>query len=332
MTADDASATPAERPPAIFLLGPTASGKTGLAVALAERLPLEIVSVDSALVYRGFDIGAARPDAATLARAPHHLLDLADPAESYSAGRFRDDALAAMGAISARQRVPLLAGGTMMYVQALSRGLAPMPPSDPQVRAALTAELEHKGLAALHAELATIDPEAAERIHPNDPQRIQRALEVHRISGRPISNFHAQPRGGDALPYRALYLAVAPRDRATLHARIEQRFRAMLEAGLVEEVRALLQRPGMTPDCPSMRAVGYRQVAEYLAGRSDYDTMVTRAITATRQLAKRQLTWLRGMDAIEWFPTDDDPLDPLIDRIQRFLGEEPSQMNTDQHG
>ncbi len=328
------SATDEPRPPAIFLLGPTASGKTDLAVALAERLPLEIASVDSALVYRGLDIGAARPDAATLARAPHHLLDLVEPEDNYSAGRFRDDALAAMADITRRGRVPLLAGGTMMYVQALSRGLAPMPPSDADVRAQLATELEQRGLAALHEDLAAVDPAAAERIHPNDPQRIQRALEVHRISGRPISSYHAGSReSADALPYRALYLAVAPRERAVLHQRIERRFRQMLADGLVDEVAGLLARPGMDPDRPAMRAVGYRQVAAYLAGEIDYDTMVARGITATRQLAKRQLTWLRGMDEVEWFDSESDPAEQLTERIQRFLAQEASRMDTDQqHG
>lgn len=314
------NATDEPRPPAIFLLGPTASGKTDLAVALAERLPLEIVSVDSALVHRGLDIGAARPDAATLARAPHHLFDRVGPEDSYSAGRFREDALGAMAEITGRGRVPLLAGGTMMYVQALSRGLAPMPPSDAGVRRQLAAELEQRGLAALHAELAEVDPAAAERIHPNDPQRIQRALEVHRISGRPISSYHAGSRdAAAALPYRALYLAVAPGERAVLHQRIERRFRRMLAAGLVDEVARLLARPGMDADRPAMRAVGYRQVAAYLAGEIDYDTMVTRAITATRQLAKRQLTWLRGMDEVEWFDSEADPLDALSERVRSFL-------------
>lgn len=308
------------RPPAIFLLGPTASGKTERAIELAERLPLEIVSVDSALVYRGLDIGAARPDAATLARAPHHLLDLLDPSESYSAGRFRDDAHAAMAAITCRQRVPLLAGGTMMYVQALTRGLAPMPPSDKDVREQLAAEREYKGLAALHDELAQVDPSAAQRIHPNDAQRIQRALEVYRISGHPISSYHADRRSrGDALGYRPLYLTLAPGERATLHTRIECRFYRMLAQGLVEEVRELLARPGVTAECPAMRAVGYRQVAEYLAGSVDYDTMVQRAITATRQLAKRQLTWLRGMEGVEWYYSESEPLDPLTARIRHFL-------------
>ncbi len=312
------------RPPAIFLLGPTASGKTGHAVALAERLPLEIVSVDSALVYRGLDIGAARPDAETLARAPHHLLDRVDPSEPYSAGRFRDDARAVMADITARGRVPLLAGGTMMYVQALTRGLAPMPPSDRAVRARLAAELDQRGLAALHAELARVDPEAAQRIHPNDPQRTQRALEVYRISGNRISSYHAEaPDRGDALGYRALYLALAPTDRAALHARIERRFHQMLADGLVEEVRALLAQPGVTADCPAMRAVGYRQVAAYLAGGVDYDTMVQRAITATRQLAKRQLTWLRGMEGVEWYDSKSDAIDAqLAARVQRFLEKE----------
>lgn len=311
-------------PPAICLMGPTAAGKTELAVALAERFTAEIVSVDSALVYRGLDIGAARPDPATLARAPHHLLGLVEPEEAYSAGRFRGDALDAMAAITARERLPFLAGGTGMYFQALLRGLASMPPADADVRAALAREADRRGLAALHSDLDTVDPEAARRIHPNDPQRVLRALEVHRISGRPISSYRGN---GEALPYRTLRLAVAPANRAVLHERIDRRFRAMLDAGLIPEVERLLQRPGITFEQPALRAVGYRQVADYVTGRLDYATMIERAATATRQLAKRQLTWLRGMDGVEWFDSEADPLAALSERIRRFLG----RTNTDGH-
>lgn len=299
-------------------MGPTASGKSGLGAALAERLPLEIVSVDSTLVYRGFDIGAAKPDAETLARVPHHLVDLVEPEDTYSAGRFRTDALAAMATVTASGRTPLLVGGTMMYFQALLRGLGTMPPADRTVRAALSAEMETRGLQALHAELAAVDPEAGRRIHPNDPQRIQRALEVYRISGRPISSYHGEFAG--ALPYRTLRLAVAPAERSRLHERIECRFHEMLASGFVAEVERLLSRPGMSPERPCLRAVGYRQVAEYLAGRRDYPAMVERGVIATRQLAKRQLTWLRGMDGVEWFDADRNPLDPLIERIRAFCG------------
>lgn len=309
-----------EAPPAIFLMGPTAAGKTGAAVALAELLPLAIVSVDSALVYRGLDIGAARPDADTLARAPHHLIDRVEPEEPYSAGRFRDEALAMMGRIRADGRVPLLAGGTMMYFHVLEHGLAGMPPADPGLRAELERETAERGLAALHAELAAADPDAAARIHPNDPQRIQRALEVLRLSGRPISELQAE---SEPLACRLLRLAVAPADRAVLHAHIEQRFDAMLEQGLVEEVRALRNRPGMHADLPSMRAVGYRQVWQYLDGELSREEMREKAIIATRQLARRQLTWLRRMEGVEWFDSDDPDLVPkLRARVETFLSAE----------
>lgn len=306
-----------EAPPAIFLMGPTAAGKTGAAVALAESMPLAIVSVDSALVYRGLDIGAARPDAETLARAPHHLIDRVEPEEPYSAGRFRDEALGAMGRIRADGRTPLLAGGTMMYFHVLEHGLAGMPPADPDLRAELERETVERGLAALHAELAAADPDAAARIHPNDPQRIQRALEVLRLSGRPISELQAE---SEPLAYRLLRLAVAPADRAVLHARIEQRFDAMLEQGLVEEVRALRNRPGMHAGLPSMRAVGYRQVWQYLDGDLSWEEMRRKAMVATRQLARRQLTWLRRMEGVEWLDSDDpDLISNLRARIEAFL-------------
>lgn len=305
--------------PSVFLLGPTASGKTGAACALVERLPLEIVSVDSALVYRGLDIGAARPDEDTLQRAPHHLIGLVDPGTPYSAGRFRDDALAAMQAIRSQGRVPLLAGGTMMYFHALEHGLAAMPPADPGVREDLERERAERGLDALHAELAEVDPDAAARIHPNDPQRIQRALEVYRSTGCPISDFQAESPG---LPDHLLRLAIAPSDRSRLHERIERRFDTMLEQGLVEEVERLRNRPGLHPDLPSMRAVGYRQVWQYLDGEIDRNEMRDRAIAATRQLARRQLTWLRRMDGVEWFDSEDPGLaERLCARVEAFLDE-----------
>lgn len=304
-------------PPAVFLMGPTAAGKTGAGVALAEALPLDIISVDSALVYRGLDIGAARPDAATLERAPHRGIDRVAPEETYSAGRFRAEALAAMDEIRAEGRVPLLVGGTMMYFHALERGLAAMPPADPVVRAQLERELHERGLVALHVELERADPAAAARIHPHDPQRIQRALEVWRVSGRPISAWQAHNR---PLPWRVLRLALAPGERAVLHARIAERFDGMLAQGLVEEVAALRARPGMHADLPSMRAVGYRQVWQYLEGRLTYDEMHRRAIAATRQLARRQLTWLRRMEGVEWFDSEDPDLNArLRARVERFL-------------
>ncbi len=274
-------------------MGPTASGKTAVAVELVKRFPLEIVSVDSALVYRGMDVGTAKPGADVLQTAPHHLIDIRDPAEAYSAADFCEDALQAMAGITARGRIPLLVGGTFLYFRALEQGLSGMPAADPQIRARLEAEARQSGWASLHARLAGIDPQAAARIKPTDPQRIQRALEVFEISGLPISRFHARGRSG-ALPYRLLKLALIPEDRALLHARIESRFQSMLDAGFVEEVRKLRQRGDLAAELPAMRAVGYRQILAYLAGETGYDEMREQAIVATRQYARRQLTWLRG--------------------------------------
>lgn len=282
----------ANEQPVVCLMGPTAAGKTELAVALVEALPLEIVSVDSVMVYRDMDIGSAKPDAETLRRAPHHLIDFLDPAEAYSAARFVADAERAMAAIRARGRIPLLVGGTGLYFRALEQGLASMPEADPELRAQLAAELAERGAAALHARLAAVDPEAAARIHPNDPQRIQRALEVYALTGRPQSEFYREQtvRRGSAW----LKLAIVPEARGWLHARIERRFNAMLEAGFVDEVEHLYLRGDLNSRMPSMRAVGYRQVWQYLAGEYDYEEMRLRGVYATRQYAKRQLTWLRG--------------------------------------
>lgn len=285
--------------PAIFLMGPTGSGKTDLAVALVEQFPLDIVSVDSVMVYRGMDIGTAKPDRATLARAPHRLIDICDPAEPYSAARFRADALREMGRIRAEGRVPLLVGGTMLYFRTLQRGIAEMPAADPEVRAHLAEAASRDGLAALHRRLARIDPEAAARIHPNDPQRIVRALEVYELTGRPLSDWQ---RGAvtEPLPYRVLKLVRAPAERAVLRERIAARFHRMLECGFEDEVRHLLERGDLAADLPSMRAVGYRQMAEYLRGDFDRDLMIKKAVDATRQLAKRQLTWLRREGDAAW--------------------------------
>ena len=282
------------RPPALFLLGPTASGKTAVALALAARLPVEIVSVDSALVYRDMDIGTAKPDRATRERFVHHLVDVVDPTQSYSAGRFREDALAVAGEIAARGRVPLFAGGTMLYERALMRGLAALPKADPSVRAALDARAAREGWPALHAELARVDPPTAARLDPNDAQRVQRALEVHALTGRPLSAHFAEG-AGDGPPFRALRLSLEPSDRAVLHDRIAARLAAMIRAGLVDEVRALRSRYALHAAMPSMRAVGYRQVWETLEGAAPAATLEARAVAATRQLAKRQLTWLRAM-------------------------------------
>lgn len=286
-------------PPAIFLMGPTASGKTDLAIALAQALPCEIISVDSALVYRDMDIGTAKPDARLLAEFPHRLINIRDAAESYSAAEFREDALAAMADITAAGRIPLLVGGTMLYFRTLLEGLAEMPAADAQVRAELEAWAHTAGLAALHAELARVDAVSAARIHPNDPQRLIRALEVYRVSGRTMTEHRSQQQaqnapGAGGLPYTVAHMAIAPEQRATLHARIAQRFGRMLEQGFLEEVEQLRARPELHLGLPSIRAVGYRQVWEYLDGQYDYAEMTERGIAATRQLAKRQFTWLRS--------------------------------------
>jgi tRNA dimethylallyltransferase len=279
-------------PPAIFLMGPTASGKTALAVSLVEHFPLEIISVDSALVYRGMDIGTAKPDAATLARAPHHLLDIRDPTEAYSAAAFREDAQRLMADIVARGKVPLLVGGTMLYFRALLQGLDDLPGADPAVRQELERAAAARGWPAMHAELAQADPVTAARLAPNDSQRIGRALEILQLTGQPMSAL--LDRGQAALPYRVLQLALIPSDRAVLHQRIAARFDAMLAEGLLEEVKALRQAYALTVDLPSMRAVGYRQAWSYLDGEIDLAALRERGIAATRQLAKRQLTWLRS--------------------------------------
>lgn len=281
------------RPLAIFLMGPTASGKTALACELADRFPLGLVSVDSALVYRGLDIGAAKPDAATLARYPHALIDIRDPAQPYSAAEFRADALAAMQRIGARGRVPLLVGGTGLYFRALQQGLSDLPEADPATRARLAAEARQLGWPAMHARLASLDPLAAGRIGCNDVQRLQRALEVIELTGRPLSELQ---RGGAAaiFPWRVLKLALLPADRQVLHERIARRFDAMLAEGFLDEVRALRARGDLHADLPAIRAVGYRQAWEHLDGLADVATFRERAIFATRQLAKRQITWLRS--------------------------------------
>ena len=302
------------RPPAIALMGPTASGKSALALEWAQRLGGEIVSVDSALVYRGLDIGAAKPDAAERAAVPHHLVDVREPWEAYSAAEFAQDARAAIAAIVARGRIPILAGGTGLYFHALLHGLSDMPGADPGVRAQIAAEAAEQGWAALHARLAAIDPAAAARIHATDAQRIQRALEVHRLTGRPISDWQAD-RGdaaGARLPLRVLRLVLAPRERGELHARIERRFDAMLAQGFLDEVRRLRALPRLAAhpaplDLPALRAVGYRQAWEHLDGATDAAGFRDRAIFATRQLAKRQLTWLRRELDARWF-------DPVADR------------------
>jgi len=305
--------------PVVCLLGPTAAGKSALAMALAERpgagIGVEIVSVDSGQVYRGMDIGTAKPDAAERARVPHHLIDLVEPTERYSAGRFRADALAAIQAIRARGHAALLVGGTMLYYRALALGMDELPPADPALRAQLEAQAAQHGWPALHAELARVDPATAARLAPGDTQRVQRALEVWRATGTPLSALHTQPRA--ELPFALHSFALLPADRAALHARIAARFDAMLAAGLVEEVEGLRRRHALTAELPSMRCVGYRQVWDCLEGKTDRREMREKGIAATRQLAKRQLTWLRSLPGIGML----DPDAPgLVDQIVRTCG------------
>ena len=305
-------------PPAILLMGPTASGKTDLAIALRRHLPVELVSVDSAMVYRGMDIGSAKPSAEELVLAPHRLIDICDPAQAYSAARFRDDALREMRDITASGRIPLLVGGTMLYYRALQYGLSDLPKADPAVRAALQRELAMRGLEALHERLARVDPLAAARIHRNDPQRTLRALEVWELSGRPLSELQAT--AGQPMPYRAIKLVRSPASREELHERINRRFLAMLDNGLVEEVERLVARGDLHPDMPAMRSVGYRQVWAWLRGEFTRDEMVERGQAATRQLAKRQMTWLRSEQACHWLDESGDVLQQARALIDSGLG------------
>jgi tRNA dimethylallyltransferase len=280
-------------------MGPTAAGKTDLALSLCEHLPCEIISVDSALVYRGMDIGTAKPSPEILDRVPHHLINIIEPTEAYSAARFREDALKCMAQITAKGKIPLLAGGTMLYFRALERGLSDLPASEPELRARLEADMVQEGSVVMHQRLQEIDPDAAARIHPNDPQRIQRALEVYQITGQTMTQLQALDKG-QALPYRWVKLILAPQDRSELHRRIELRFHQMIESGLVEEVRSLRDRRDLSIDLPSMRAVGYRQVWEFLEGHASYDGMIHNGIVATRGFAKRQMTWLRAEKDAMW--------------------------------
>ena len=302
---------------AILLMGPTASGKTDLAISLCKRFPCDLISVDSALVYRGMDIGTAKPDAATLARTPHRLIDIRDPEETYSAGEFVRDACREIDAIVAARRIPLLAGGTMMYFRALTRGIAELPRADRAVRDAIDAEAGELGWPAMHAELGKVDPAAAARIKANDRQRIQRALEVYRSSGKPLSEWQRDSAPArDDIDYLKIGLNIEP--RSVLHERIARRLGQMLEAGFVAEVERLRERPGLTPEHSSMRAVGYRQFWRYLDGECDLDEARKRALFATRQLAKRQITWLRSERGVLLV----DPLEAgAIDRISAFLAQ-----------
>ncbi|MEW8015667.1 MAG: tRNA (adenosine(37)-N6)-dimethylallyltransferase MiaA [Candidatus Thiodiazotropha endolucinida] len=295
-------------------MGPTASGKTALAVELVERLPLEIISVDSALIYRGMDIGTAKPDQATLRIAPHRLIDIRDPSESYSAAAFREDALTEMAEIIRAGRVPLLVGGTMLYFKALEEGLSDLPEADPGIRSRLEQELGRLGLEALHQRLSCLDPAAGGRIHANDPQRILRALEVIEISGKTLTELQ-QGCVGHTFPYSVLKLVRAPLERSLLHARIERRFREMLAQGFEREVSALMRRGDLSPAMPSMRAVGYRQMLSYLLGESSREEMIERGIIATRQLAKRQLTWLRSCKGCHWLDEEGDVIEQALGLI-----------------
>jgi tRNA dimethylallyltransferase len=281
---------------AYALLGPTASGKSRLALALAARHPVEIVSMDSAQVYRGMDVGTAKPTAQERARIPHHLVDVVEPTESYSAGRFREDAIRAVEGILGRGRIPLIVGGTLLYYRALAQGIDALPAAEPELRRRIDARAARHGWPALHADLARVDPASAARISPNDAQRIQRALEVWELTGRPLSSLHTAPAA--ALPFRLEAYALAPQDRGELHRRIEARFDAMLAGGLVEELRALRARLPLHAALPSMRCVGYRQAWRFLEGEYDAGTLRDQGISATRQLAKRQLTWLRSLPGL----------------------------------
>ncbi len=299
-------------------MGPTASGKTDLAIALRQQLPVEVISVDSALIYRGMDIGTAKPSQAELERAPHRLIDILDPAESYSVMNFREDALREMAEITAQGKIPLLVGGTMLYYKSLLDGLSPLPSADPSVRAQIEAKAEQIGWSGLHQILNQIDPIAAERINPNDSQRINRALEVFYISGKTMTELTASQ--GEGIPYDIIQFAIAPQDRAVLHQRIEQRFHKMIDLGFEQEVRKLYERGDLSVDLPSIRCVGYRQMWEYLAGQISLDEAIFKGICATRQLAKRQITWLRGWTSeLEWL----DSLDPqasyakMIEKVEQ---------------
>ncbi|MCE9662624.1 tRNA (adenosine(37)-N6)-dimethylallyltransferase MiaA [Halomonas sp. M5N1S17] len=313
---------PDTRPPAILLMGPTAAGKTDLAMTLHERLGCDLVSMDSAMVYRGMDIGSAKPSSQELARAPHRLIDIRDPSEPYSAADFRDDALREMRQITAAGRVPLLVGGTMMYAKRLLEGVANLPPADPAIRAELLREVERDGLTALHEALSRIDPESARRIHPNDPQRLMRAMEVYRASNMTLTELWRRQRP-ETFPWKVLSIGVTPLERRILHERIAERFDAMLEAGLIEEVVALRARGDLHAELPSMKSVGYRQVWDYLDGKldgeGDIEQLRQRTIVATRQLAKRQLTWLRGWPGLHWIDTQgNDALSEILKLVREF--------------
>ena len=303
-------------------MGPTAAGKTDLAVELVRHCNCEIISVDSALIYRGMDIGTAKPDAEVLKEAPHRLIDICDPSVSYSAAEFRTDALAEMSEIRQAGKIPLLVGGTMMYYKVLRDGIADLPEANEDIRQRLLLEAEQIGWMALHDRLRSIDPVSADRIHPNDPQRLQRALEVYELTGKTLTSLWAEQKQDvqDNSPYRVLSLAVAPLERKVLHDRIEKRFRIMLEQGFLDEVRILREREDLHLNMPSIRSVGYRQAWQHLNGDYDYAEMVDRGIFATRQLAKRQITWLRSWQELEWLDSLNPDLIPeTVKQVQEFI-------------
>lgn len=302
-------------PAIICLMGPTASGKTGLAIELVQQLPFEIISVDSAMVYRGMDIGTAKPTVDILKIAPHHLIDICDPAESYSAGRFTRDVLTAIDVIFKKGKIPLLVGGTMLYFHALQKGLNQLPTANPEVRLALQQQADQLGLAALHQRLSEIDPVAAARIHPHDAQRIQRALEVYEVSGKTLTELH-QDELDPSQQYKMINIIVAPNDRKILHQRIAKRFDDMLAMGFIDEVKQLYARGDLNLENPSIRSVGYRQAWEYLMGRLNEAEMRERAIIATRQLAKRQFTWLRSWQDATWFDSENAD---LLERVKPII-------------
>ena len=302
-------------PPVIFLMGPTAAGKTDFALKLVDQLDCEIISVDSALIYQDMDIGTAKPDPVTLKKYPHHLVNIIDPLESYSVASFRVQALELIAAIQERKKIPLLVGGTMLYFNALEKGLSKLPPSDPELRQQLETIVKEKGINYLHEQLQKVDPESAERINKNDPQRILRALEVEKLSGISLSQHHKN-QAQEKLPFKAVKLCVYKQDRTELHARIEKRFHLMLEDGFVDEVQKLREKyPALKPNLPSMRCVGYRQVWQYLEGQFTYEQMMEKGIVATRQLAKRQLTWLRSMENISWLDLERDDISTVFTQL-----------------
>jgi tRNA dimethylallyltransferase len=302
-------------PLALFLMGPTASGKTEIAIRLRQKYPVEIISVDSALIYKGMDIGNAKPDEEEQSKAPHRLIDILDPSESYSAADFRRDALSEMNEIVAAGKIPLLVGGTMLYYKALLEGLSPLPAADPAIRQQIEQDALTLGWSALHDQLKDIDPVSVKRIHPNDPQRLSRALEVYKISGTTLTEL--TKKQGDPLPFRVKQFAIATKERAELHRRIELRFEKMIDAGFEKEVQALYARKDLHPDLPSIRCVGYRQMWDYLDGNCTLDEAVFRGVCATRQLAKRQITWLRSWDDLTWL--DSENIDEALESMSNAI-------------